>query len=201
MKLLLDLFLTFARIGAFTFGGGYAMLSLIEDTCVEKKKWITAEEMARITVIAESTPGPVAINCATYVGKKQAGVMGSAFATLGMVLPSFVIIFLISKFLDRFLEIPLVDAAFRGIRVAVGVLVLNAGLKLFKKLPKDVFTRVVLILAGVAMLLISAFSINFSTIFLLISGGVAALILWLAQGRKKAESQAAAADAKGGQAK
>lgn len=200
MKLLLELFLTFARIGAFTFGGGYAMLSLIEDACVEKKKWITAEEMARITVIAESTPGPVAINCATYVGKKQAGVIGSVFATLGMVLPSFLIIFLISRFLDHFLEIPLVAAAFKGIRVAVGILVLNAGLKLLKKLPKDVFTRFVLILSGTAMLLITAFSVNFSSIFLLISGGVAALILWLIRGKKKMEPRAAA-DVKGGQAK
>ena len=101
----LDLFLTFAKIGLFTFGGGYAMIALIEDICVEKKQWITHDEMMNVTVIAESTPGPIAINCATYVGYKQKGLSGAVAATVGMVLPSFCIIFLISRFLDKFLEI------------------------------------------------------------------------------------------------
>ena len=105
MNLLLDLFLTFAKIGLFTFGGGYAMIALIENTCVEKKQWITHDEMMDITVIAESTPGPIAINCATYVGYKQKGFAGALIATIGMILPSFWIIFVISKFLDHFLEI------------------------------------------------------------------------------------------------
>ena len=87
MNLLTDLFLTFAKIGAFTFGGGYAMISFIEDICVKKKKWITHEEMMNITIIAESTPGPVAVNCSTFVGYKQAGIKGALSATLGMVLP------------------------------------------------------------------------------------------------------------------
>ena len=90
---LLDLFLNFAKIGLFTFGGGYAMIALIEDICVEKKRWITHDEMMNVTVIAESTPGPIAINCATYVGYKQKGLSGAAAATVGMVLPSFCIIF------------------------------------------------------------------------------------------------------------
>jgi chromate transporter len=109
MNDLIELFLTFAKVGAFTFGGGYAMISLIEDICVEKKKWITHDEMMDITVIAESTPGPIAINCATYVGYKRKKLLGAIFATIGMVLPSFVIIFLISKYLDRFLEISWID--------------------------------------------------------------------------------------------
>ena len=116
MPILLDLFLSFAKIGLFTFGGGYAMLSLIENTCVEKKKWITQEEMMNITVIAESTPGPVAINCATYVGYKQKKMLGALVSMLGMILPSFVIIYLISMFLDRFLEITWVANAFQGIK-------------------------------------------------------------------------------------
>jgi len=113
MNLLLDLFLTLAKVGMFTFGGGYAMISIIEDTCVEKKKWITHEEMMDITVIAESTPGPIAINAATYVGYKQAGIPGSVVATVGIVLPSFVIIYLISSVLDDFLEIAWIANAFR----------------------------------------------------------------------------------------
>ena len=92
MNLLLDLFLTFAKVGLFTFGGGYAMIALIENTCVEKKQWITHDEMMNITVIAESTPGPIAINCATYVGYKQKGFAGALTATIGMILPSFCII-------------------------------------------------------------------------------------------------------------
>ena len=96
MPILIDLFLSFAKIGLFTFGGGYAMISLIENDCVEKKKWITHDEMMDVTVIAESTPGPIAINCATYVGYKKGRLPGAIIATLGMVLPSFIIIFLIS---------------------------------------------------------------------------------------------------------
>ena len=123
--MLLDLFLTFSKIGLFTFGGGYAMIALIEDICVEKKQWITHDEMMNVTVIAESTPGPIAINCATYVGYKQKGLAGAAAATVGMVLPSFCIIFLISMFLDNFLEIPWIAHAFLGIKAAVGILILH----------------------------------------------------------------------------
>ena len=102
MSILFELFLIFAKIGLFTFGGGYAMLSLIENNCVEKKKWITHDEMMNVTVIAESTPGPIAINCATFVGFKQAGLLGALTATFGMVFPSFVIIYTVSMFLDNF---------------------------------------------------------------------------------------------------
>ena len=119
MNILLDLFLSFAKVGLFTFGGGYAMIALIENTCVEKKQWITHDEMLNITVIAESTPGPIAINCATYVGYKQKGFAGALAATIGMVLPSFCIIFAISRFLDHFLEITWIAEAFQGIKIAV----------------------------------------------------------------------------------
>ena len=105
MHILLDLFFTFAKVGLFTFGGGYAMIVLIENNCAEKKQWITHDEMMNITVIAESTPGPIAINCATYVGYKQKGIVGALAATIGMILPSFCIIFAISALLDHFLEI------------------------------------------------------------------------------------------------
>ena len=103
MSILWDLFLTFAKVGVFTFGGGYAMIAVIEDICVGRKKWITHDEMMDVTVIAESTPGPIAINCATYVGYKLAGLAGAAIATLGIVLPSFLIIYAIARFMDNFL--------------------------------------------------------------------------------------------------
>ncbi|NMD37273.1 MAG: chromate transporter, partial [Christensenellaceae bacterium] len=108
MNILLDLMLSFMKIGFFTFGGGYAMIAIIEDICVENKKWITHDEMMNVTVIAESTPGPIALNCATYVGYKQRGFIGSLVATFGMVLPSFTVIYIISMFLDNFLEITII---------------------------------------------------------------------------------------------
>ena len=104
--MIISLFLTFAKIGLFTFGGGYAMISIIENICVEQKNWITHDEMMNVTVIAESTPGPIAINCATYVGYKQKGICGAIAATLGVVLPSFIIIYLISIFLNNFWKSP-----------------------------------------------------------------------------------------------
>ena len=125
MNILLDLFLTFAKIGLFTFGGGYAMISMIENNCVECKKWITHDEMMNVTVIAESTPGPIAINCATFTGYKKAGFLGALVATLGIVLPSFVVIYLISMFLDNFLALTIIANAFKGIKIAVGILIFN----------------------------------------------------------------------------
>ena len=140
MNILFELFLTFAKISLFTFGGGYAMISLIENNCVEKKKWITHDEMMNVTVIAESTPGPIAINCATFVGFKQAGLIGSLIATLGIVFPSFIIIYVISMFLDNFLEITLIANAFKAIKVAVGILVLDAAITMIGKMPKRVLS-------------------------------------------------------------
>ena len=134
MNILLDLLLTFMKIGFFTFGGGYAMIAMMEGICVERKKWITHDEMMNVTVIAESTPGPIAINCATFVGWQQAGFAGALAATFGVVFPSFAVIFAISMFLDNFLEITVIASAFRGIKIAVGILILNAGITMLKKM-------------------------------------------------------------------
>ena len=123
---LLNLFFTFMKIGLFAFGGGHAMIPLIEHACVEKKNWITHDEMRNLTIIAESTPGPISINCATYVGYKQKGLLGAIVATIGMVLPSLIILFVISLFLDRFLEITWIYNAFLGIKCAVGILIIDA---------------------------------------------------------------------------
>ena len=138
---MLELFLTFMKIGLFTFGGGYAMISLIEDICVEQKKWITHDQVMNVAVVAESTPGPIAINCATYVGYLCHGFRGAVVTTLGVILPSFVIIFCISRFLDQFLEIAIIANAFRGIKLAVGILILNAGLNMLKKMKKRPFSH------------------------------------------------------------
>ena len=177
--LILTLFLTFLKIGLVTFGGGYAMIPLIENICVEKKKWISHEEMMNVTVIAESTPGPIAINCATFVGYRQKGFLGAIAATLGVVLPSFAIISLIAAFLDNFLEITWVASAFRGIRIAVGILILDAAFRMLKKMPKKAFPCTILITAFVAMMLINIFAWHFSSIFLMLIAGVISLVVYL----------------------
>ena len=184
MALLFDLFLTFAKIGLFTFGGGYAMISVIEHNCVEKKKWITHEEMLDMTVIAESTPGPIAINCATFTGYKQAGFRGALSATAGMVLPSFVIIYVISIFLDNFLEITVIAHAFQGIKIAVGILILDAGLSMMKKMQKKPLSRLILTVSCIAMLLILSFSWNISSITLMLTAGIVSLTVFAAGSRK-----------------
>ena len=179
MNLLLDLFLTFAKIGLFTFGGGYAMIALIENTCVEKKQWITHDEMMTITVIAESTPGPIAINCATYVGYKQKGFAGALAATIGMILPSFCIIFAISMFLDRFLEITWIAHAFQGIKIAVGILILDAAIKMLQKMQKKLMPRAIMLFGFAAMLLINIFSVGLSSIILMLTAGLVSLIIFM----------------------
>ncbi len=183
MNMIPILFITFMKIGMFTFGGGYAMISIIENICVEKKKWITHDEMMDITVIAESTPGPIAINCATYVGYKQKGIWGAIAATLGVVLPSFIIIYLISVFLNNFLEIAWISNAFKGIRIAVGILILDAGINMFIKMKKKVITCLILGCSFIAMLLIDIFAWNFSSIFLMLIAAVVSLIIFFIQGK------------------
>lgn len=181
MKILLELFYIFARIGLFTFGGGYAMISIIEDICVERKKWISHEEMMNMTVIAESTPGPIAINCATYVGYKLAGFWGATVATFGMVLPSFVVIFTISKFLDNFLEITLIAHAFYGIKIAVGILIFDAAITMIKKMKKKVLPRMIMACSFVVMMLVNIFSWSFSSINLMLAAGILSLMIFTVQ--------------------
>ena len=182
MHILLDLFLTFAKIGLFTFGGGYAMIAIIEDNCVEKKQWITHDEMMNITVIAESTPGPIAINCATYTGFRKAGLAGSVAATLGMVVPSFVIIYLISMFLDNFLEVPVIAHAFQGIKIAVGILILQAGMNMVRKMQKKKLPRAIMICACCAMLCVNFFALNISSICLMLVAAVVSLTVFALKG-------------------
>ena len=188
-KILIDLFLEFAKIGLFTFGGGYAMISVIEHNCVERKKWITHEEMMNLTILAESTPGPIAVNCATFVGNRQAGVTGAVAATVGMVLPSFVIIYCISMFLQNFLELTVVANAFRGIQIAVGLLILEASLNMMKKMKKGYVAWGLLVCASVLILLSNIFSWGISSITILLLGAMAGLMVHAIQIRKNGEVQ------------
>ena len=178
MNILLDLFLTFAKIGIFTFGGGYAMISLIENNCVDKKQWITHDEMMDVTVIAESTPGPIAINCATFVGYKQAGVKGAVIATIGMVLPSFLVILFISSFLENFLEIAIIANAFRGIKIGVGILIFDAAMTMIKKMPKKMFPKIIMLVSFLMMLLINIFSWRISSVKLMFLAALFSLVFF-----------------------
>ena len=180
--MLFTLFITFAKIGLFTFGGGLAMISLIENICVEQKKWITHEEMMNVTVIAQSTPGPIAINCATYVGYKKRGFAGAIAATVGMVLPSFIIIFIISRFLDSFLEITWIANAFKGIRIAVGILILDVAINMISKMKKKKLPCIIMGCSFLLMLLINIFSWKFSSISLMLIAGIISFSIYVAGG-------------------
>lgn len=188
LPILLELFLTFFKLGLFTFGGGYAMISLLRETVVEKKKWLTDDEMLDVIGIAESTPGPIAINMATYVGYKQAKVLGSIFATLGVVLPSMIIIFTISLFFEAFLANVYVKYAFSGIKAGVSLLILNAGIEMLKKVEKKTVPIIVLILVIVTMILIEVFNWRFSSIFLILIGGMIGIVTNTLIKQKKKEA-------------
>lgn len=185
-KLLGTLFVTMFKIGLFTFGGGYAMIALLTNEFVSKKGWVDKDEFLDVVAIAESTPGPIAINMATYLGYKMAGVLGSAVATLGVVLPSFTIIYIISLFFDAFLSLALVANAFRGIQVCVIYLIFSAGMKMYKGLKKNRFNVTVLIASMACMVAFSIFAVNFSTVFyILISGTLGLCVYLVSLARKK----------------
>ncbi len=173
------LFLTFFKIGAFTFGGGYAMIPLIQKEVVEKKAWITDEDILDIFAIAESTPGPIAINSATFIGYKIAGVFGSFCATLGVVLPSFVIISLIALVLREFSEIQAVQYAFRGIRAGVLALIVKALISMYKQCPKFAYTYV---LMGAAFIAAAFLPIN--AIYIILGCGILGLVCSLVADRR-----------------
>lgn len=180
IKNALQLFWTFFKIGLFTFGGGYAMIAVIQREIVERKKWIAQEDFLDIIAIAESTPGPLAINSATYVGYKKCGVLGSTFATLGVVLPSFIIIFAISFFFDAFLSLQYVRYAFRGIQACVAFLILNAGFKMLKHLKLSIFNSVLFGVTAISLVILDLFAVDFSTIFYILIGGIIGLSAYLA---------------------
>ena len=167
MNILLDLFLTFARIGGLTFGGGYAMLPILQREVAENKKWTTEEELMDYYAIGQCTPGVIAVNVATFIGYKIAGIIGGIIATLGVITPSVIIITLIAAFLTNFADLPIVIHAFNGVRVCVCVLILNAIIKLGKKLTFAIF---------IAVSILSIVTSLSPIIYIIISGVIGALI-------------------------
>ena len=193
MKKLWDMFLTFARIGGLTFGGGYAMLPMLQREVVEKHHWATEEELADYYAIGQCTPGVIAVNTATFIGYRQAGIMGGIFATLGVVFPSLVIITVIAAFLTNFADLEVIQYAFEGIRVCVCVLIFNAVQKLWKKSVIDrpttvIFLLVFLVSAGLAVgqsFYPELFSV--SPIVYVVIAGTAGVVLHGGKGKKGAE--------------
>ena len=178
LKKLLSLFLVMFKIGLFTFGGGYAMVGIMENELVERKNLIKHDEFLNLLAIAESTPGPIAINSATYIGYKLFGVLGSIVATIAVSLPSFIIIYIISLFFYEFLAIKLVGFAFKGIQVAVCYLILSAGIKMFKKLKKSLLVYILMPFTLIAFLLLTLFAKSFSSIYFILIGGACGLITY-----------------------
>ena len=171
-KTLWQLFITFFKIGLFTFGGGYAMISVISRETVNNHHWVTDKDIMDMVIIAESTPGVIAVNSATFVGYKVGGFLGSLCATVGVVLPSFLIILLVSVFISAFRDNKWIDAAFKGIRCAVVVLIFNAVRKLSKQLKVNVITVAVAVLAFG----LSVFT-DFGVIYMILAGGIAGVVI------------------------
>lgn len=180
LKKVFQLFITFIKIGAFTFGGGYAMVPLIQRDTVEKKKWINDDDILEIVAIAESTPGPIAVNSATFVGYKTAGVLGAAAATIGVVLPSFTIIYFISFVIDKFENNTAVKYAFSGIRAGMLALIIKALWTMSKKSAKNIISFIITAFAFI----FAALNINVIYIILAcaVTGIVSSLIM---SGREK----------------
>lgn len=183
----LQLFLIMLKIGLFTFGGGYAMIALLENEFVTKRGWLEQEEFLDVAAIAESTPGPIAINSATYIGYKKAGLLGSLVATMGMVLPSFCIIYAISLFFDAFLSLTAVACAFKGIQIAVIYLILSAGLRMLKKMKKTPLAWVILSATMLCMVTLTLLSVKLSTVVYILASGITGVALWLIRRLRRGE--------------
>lgn len=172
------LLLVFMKLGLFSFGGGTTMLSLMRDEVVVKHKWMDDEELMEMTGLAESTPGPIAVNLATYLGYKKRGWFGSVCATLGVIIPSFVIMFIISLFLSNLMNFEVVQYAFVGIKCGVVFLILKTSIDLIKGLKSEIIAVIFFILTAIAMILITVFSINFSAIFFVLIGLVLGILIY-----------------------
>lgn len=187
---LLILFLTFMKIGVFTFGGGYAMIPIIEEEVTKKRKWISEMEIMDILAISESTPGPIAVNTATYVGYKVAGVAGGIIATIGLAIPSFVIIFVISFFYQDFMQWPVIAAMFKGLKVGVIILLFSAVLKL-KKGVKVNLVGIVLFVTALSLMLVFSFidtGFKYLSLCLILLGIITGIVLTLI-GKNKEEQE------------
>lgn len=184
-KSLGTLFFTFFKIGLFTFGGGYAMIALLEEEFIQRRKWLDKDEFLDMTAIAESTPGPVAINSATYLGYKLAKVPGAATATVAVCLPSFLIIYAISLFFEQFTQLTVIANAFKGIQVCVIYLIFSAGVRMLKALDKSPFATGVLAAVMLVMVGLSLAGASVSSILLILLSGAAGVAAWLIGRRKE----------------
>lgn len=184
-KSLGTLFFTFFKIGLFTFGGGYAMIALLEEEFIQRRKWLDKDEFLDMAAIAESTPGPVAINSATYLGYKLAGVPGAATATVAVCLPSFLIIYAISLFFEQFTQLTVIANAFKGIQVCVIYLIFPAGVRMLKALDKSPFATSVLAAVMLVMVGLSLAGVSVSSILLILLSGAAGVAAWLIGRRKE----------------
>lgn len=185
VKSLGTLFLTFFKIGLFTFGGGYAMIALLEEEFIQRRKWLDKDEFLDMTAIAESTPGPVAINSATYLGYKLAKVPGATTATVAVCLPSFLIIYAISLFFEQFTQLTVIASAFKGIQVCVIYLIFSAGVRMLKSLDKSPFATGVLAAVMLVMVGLSLAGVSVSSILLILLSGAAGVAAWLIGRRKE----------------
>ena len=185
VKSLETLFFTFFKIGLFTFGGGYAMIALLEEEFIQRRKWLDKDEFLDMTAIAESTPGPVAINSATYLGYKLAKVPGAAPATVAVCLPSFLIIYAISLFFEQFTQLTVIANAFKGIQVCVIYLIFSAGVRMLKALDKSPFATGVLAAVMLVMVGLSLAGVSVSSILLILLSGAAGVAAWLIGRRKE----------------
>ena len=184
-KSLGTLFFTFFKIGLFTFGGGYAMIALLEEEFIQRRKWLDKDEFLDMAAIAESTPGPVAINSATYLGYKLAKVPGAATATVAVCLPSFLIIYAISLFFEQFTQLTVIANAFKGIQVCVIYLIFSAGVRMLKALDKSPFATGVLAAVILVMVGLSLAGVSVSSILLILLSGAAGVAAWLIGRRKE----------------
>ena len=163
------------------------MLTLLQGELVEKKKWLTNDELMEMTAIAESTPGPIAINLATYLGYKKGGFLGALFSTLGVIITPFVLMFCISLFLENLLSFEAVKYAFMGIKVGVVFLLLKVSFTLVKSLKKDWFGILLLLVVTISMVLITIFAVNFSAIYFILLGAVLGLVVYGIIPKKRSE--------------
>lgn len=183
------LFLSFLKIGVFTFGGGYAMIALLETEICVRKKWLDKKEFLDMTAISESTPGPTAVNSATYIGYKVGGTWGALAATVGVCIPSFFIIYIISLFFDKFLSLKIVYAAFRGIQVGVIYLILTAGLRMLKALDNTLLDKIIMVGVFIVMILFTLFSVKFSSIFYIFISGTVGVAVYLLKPLRKGSAE------------
>ena len=184
MGIISAILLSMLKIGCVAFGGGYTIIALLESEFVTKRKWVEHNEFMDVVAIAESTPGPIAINVATYIGYKLKGFLGASIATIGMCLPSFAIMYLVSMCYEQFMSISIIASAFRGIQICVVYLIAAAGLKMLKKMKKTILNTIVFSVTCVGMVLCTLFEVHISSVWFILAAGILGLSVFLIKNRK-----------------